>query len=99
MGDNGMVKSGKGIRSALRLGAALLAGAAVLLCARLRFHVPRLLGYALFLGALIWSRYDSIVNLTSGMTDVLLRDVLVAAGCLALFLSLNQATSARPTAG
>jgi peptidoglycan/LPS O-acetylase OafA/YrhL len=67
-----------------------LTGVAVALCANLKFHVPRLFGYAFFIGALAWSRYSSVVTVNSTMVDVLLRDVIVAAGCFALFLSLTR---------
>lgn len=67
-----------------------LAGVVVASCAMLRFHMPRLLGYALFLVALVWSRYDSIVDVSPTMMELLLRDLTVATGCFVLFLSLSK---------
>jgi peptidoglycan/LPS O-acetylase OafA/YrhL len=46
----------------------------------------------------MWSRYDSIVNVSSAMMDVLLRGLIVAAGCFVLFLSVSTPSN-QPLSG
>ena len=67
-----------------------LTGAAVILGSKLHWRVPPLVGYGLFMAALVWSRLDEISSEVPTTAELLLLDGILAAGCFMLFVSLNQ---------